>query len=120
MAVFNLRPAPVDVLLTRGDTFSLRYTVKSGGAPVDITGWTFRLTTDPSEAPPDDANNYFQVVGVVENGPAGIVRFDWTAAETGVVRDTFYDIQSVDPDGKVRTIARGQMNWDQDTTKNLS
>lgn len=104
----------------RGDTFRLQITIKTkAGALVDITGFSFLLTVDPSADPIDATNNLFQIVGVIFGPPAdGVVHFPFTVGEADQNPDSyFFDVQQTDGTPEIRTIFEGPWIVDQDITK---
>ena len=103
----------------RGDTYPWTFTIKeSDGAVINITGFGFRLTVDPDEDPADAANNLFELTGIVTDGPNGIVQFGMDATEADQVPDSyFYDLEWVDTDSKIRTIAKSIFEFKQDVSK---
>lgn len=107
-----------DICRFRGDDYSFTITIKdSAGDAVDITGFSFLLTIDPSSAPTSDTNNLDQLTGTITDATGGQVRFDPTATSVGTVGNYFYDVQQTDAGGKVRTILTGKWDVEQDVTK---
>ena len=117
----SVTPQQLDLCRSRGDTFPMQFTVKrEDGTVVDVTGIDFLMTVDPDPDPIVSGNNLFQLVGVVTNGPAGIVRFTPSNAQMDQDPDTyFYDIQMTDTGGTIRTVSAGKFKIVQDITKNL-
>ena len=109
-----------DITRKRGDTYAEEKEVISAttGLPMNISGYSFLLTVDPAEKPTDDANNVFQVTGVITDATNGLVEFAPSPAQAdrypGVY---FYDIQMTDGDGRIRTIETGKYTVEQDITK---
>ena len=102
----------------RGDTYADEIIVTDlNDDPIDVTGYTFLQTVDPSPAPEDDTNNVFQVVGIIVDGPAGRVQFLPTVIQSDNVGNWFHDIQMVDGGGIIRTIDNGRYDIIQDITK---
>ena len=64
--LINVCPPTIDLCISRGDTAIWTFTVKTGSplAVVDITGFTYLLTVDPSDEPTGSGNNLFQLTGV--------------------------------------------------------
>lgn len=107
-----------DILRARGDTYANIVVVTDAvGAAVDITGYSFLMTIDPSKAPVDNTNNLFQLTGIITDAPNGRVEFEPTAIQTDLVGSYFYDIQMTDDAGRIRTIATGKYKFVQDITK---
>lgn len=104
----------------RGDTYADEITVisKTTSAAIDITGYTFVMTLDPSQAPSTVANNLYQITGVIVDAPAGRVEFAPTALQSNQAPGTYYyDIQMIDGAGRIRTIALDKYIYTQDITK---
>jgi len=119
MASLELCPGVVDICISRGDTMAFQFAITtSAGAAVDITGFSFLLTVDPSEEPVDNSNNLFQLVGVITNGPGGIVEFSMSTLEANQTPNVyFYDLEMTDGGGKIRTVVKGKFEFKQDITK---
>jgi hypothetical protein len=95
------------------------FTVRdTDNAVVDITGYTFRMTVDPSPSPANADNNLFTVDGVVVDGPNGRVSLQPSTLNTNQTpRTYFYDIQMTTTTPSVRTIFAGKFEIRQDITK---
>lgn len=104
----------------RGDTYADEITVTSDttGAAIDITGFTFKMTLDPSKAPVDNTTKLYEIDGTIINGPADRVEFAPTSQQADQLPSTYYyDIQMVDGLGRKRTIALDKYVYQQDITK---
>ena len=103
----------------RGDSFADEIAIlASDGSVVDVTGYSFLLTVDPSPEPTTNANNVFQVTGTVLDAANGLIEFAPTAVQTDVTPARYYyDIQMTDDVGRIRTIASGTYTITQDITK---
>lgn len=108
-----------DLTRPRGDTYADEFTLtsKSTGLPLNITGYSFKLTVNAKKDPgPLDAQE-FQVNGVIVDAAAGRVEFapnDTQADRTG---NFFYDVQMVDGLGRKRTLVKAKYTFTQDITK---
>jgi hypothetical protein len=114
------KPTKVNLERKRGDSYADEITVSSTstGAVVDITGYSFLMTVDPSASPADDTNNLFQLTGTITVAASGKVEFAPTAEQTDLTPATYYhDIQMTDVSGRKRTIAAGKYVITQDITK---
>jgi hypothetical protein len=113
------QPDVIDLCRKRGDSFADEFTIKDKNKVViDISGFSFLLTVDPSPTPADAANNIFQLTGVITDAVNGKVEFAPTTTQSDVNPQTyFYDIQQTDGAGRVRTIAEGPYDITQDVTK---
>ena len=112
-------PVNQKICVSRGDSPVMFFRVKDAdGNNVDVTGFTFLLTVDPSPAPSNADNNLFQVSGVIDDGPNGRVRVQPSTANTDIAPGVyFYDIQMTTLDPSVRTIFAGEFEVLQDITK---
>jgi hypothetical protein len=111
--------AAINLERRRGDTYADEFQVisETTGQPIDISaGYTFLLTVDPLEHPPDPAGNLFQLTGSVVDGPNGLVEFAPSDAQADEVGSYFYDVQMTNA-GRKRTIAAGRYGFVQDVTK---
>ena len=106
-----------DITRTRGDTYRIRRTVKSGGVVVDITDWTFKLTISAVANPPDATDQVAQIAGVIDDAPNGVVDFTPVADDVNWVGRNFYDIEAVDAASAIITLDDGQFILLQDKTK---
>lgn len=109
----------------RGDTYADLVTVTEPivppatvGVPIDITGYSFKMTLDPEKTPATAANNLYQLTGTIIDAPAGKVEFAPTEEQANQTPGTyFYDIQLIDGAGRKRTIALDKYVYTQDITK---
>ncbi len=103
----------------RGDTYAETITVTDmAGAPIDITGYTFKLTVDPAKDPASAANNLFSITGTILSPAAGTVEFAPSPPQADQAPGTYYyDIQMVDGAGRIRTIALDKWTVQQDISK---
>lgn len=106
-----------DITRKRGDTYADEVIVKSNGQPINIAGYSFKLTVDPQKAPATDENNLFSLDGVIVDAAAGRVEFAPTALQADHVGKFFYDVQMVDGSGRKRTILSARYEFTQDITK---
>lgn len=117
--LLNICPVDIDLCISRGDTTPWTFTVQdSAGAAVNITGFTYVLTVDPSDEPTDAVNNLFALTGTITDGPNGIVEFELSAVQADQTPSVyFFDLQQTDGSGKLRTIAKGEFEFKQDISK---
>jgi len=103
----------------RGDTYAIQIAIKdAAAAAIDITGFSFLLTVDPSETPTDALANIYQLTGTIDDGPNGLASFAPDATDAlAAPGNYFYDIQQIDAGTLVRTIAKGKWEILQDITK---
>ncbi len=112
-------PDAIELCRKRGDTFADEFTIKDDSSVViDITGFTFLLTVDPSPEPSDALNNLFQLTGTITDAIGGKVEFAPSLVQADQTpTEYFYDIQMIDGAAAVRTIAIGGYEFTQDITK---
>ena len=103
----------------RGDTYAETITITdTRRVPIDITGYTFRLTVDQQEAPVDTSTNLFSVAGTILDAAAGTVEFALTAQQADRAPGTYYyDLQLTDGAGRIRTVALDKWVVVQDISK---
>lgn len=112
-------PQDLPICRTRGDTRPFTFVVRdSTQTAIDITGFTFRLTVDPSPAPTDATANLFTLTGTVTDGPNGRVQFALTVGQADQTPNIyFYDVEMVDLSGAITTIVKSTYQVDQDISK---
>ena len=115
----ELCPQETNLCVVRGDTTPWTFTIlDSSGAAVNISGYSFLLTVDPSEEPGDDSANLFQLTGTITDAANGVVQFAMTAGQADQVPSEYYfDLQMTDGVGSIRTVAKGVFEFKQDITK---
>ena len=106
----------------RGDTKPILFQLwedQENELPLDIDGFTFTFTVDPSERPIDDSNNLFQLVGSIIGAPAdGKVMFYPSEVNTDLPpRTYYYDFEVVDAEGYIDTPVLAKFKIYQDITK---
>lgn len=108
-----------DLTRTRGDTAADQITVTdSAGNAVNITGYSFLMTINSLENPPDISTQLYQIAGSILNAPAGTVEFVPLLANVDQIPGTYYyDIQMTDDAGRIKTIDKGKYTYTQDITK---
>lgn len=113
----NLCPETVHLCVKRGDTASWTYTIKEDGQPKDITGWSYKLTVDPSSEPVDASKNLFSLAGVIAVGTDGKIKFQMSLVQADNVGKNFYELQQTDAATDVRTLLEGEYVFVQDVAK---
>lgn len=103
----------------RGDTYADELTIKSTltNQPVNIAGYTFLMTLDPSKAPVSNASNLYQLTGTIVDAALGKVEFAPSESQANQVGKWYYDVQMVDGAGRKRTVESGSYIYKQDITK---
>ncbi len=105
----------------RGDSYPLELTIKDKATKtvIDLTGYSFLMTVDTLQDPPDDSTKVFEITGVLDVDPTtGKVVFTPTALQTAIDPETyFYDVQMIDSSSNIRTIVKDKLKILQDITK---
>ena len=118
--LLNICPEAIDLCISRGDTTPWTFTIKTGSpaVAVNITGFSFLLTVDPSSEPTGSGSNLFQLTGTITDAANGIMSFELTATQADQTPDVyFYDLQQTDGASKLRTVVKGEFEFKQDITK---
>lgn len=104
----------------RGDTIPDVFFVKNAaGQAIDISGYSFKLSLNPSKAPVDALAQIYQLAGTIVDGPAGKVTFAPTLLQSNQAPGKYYyDVQMTDGGGLITTIALDAYTYHQDITKN--
>ena len=97
-----------EIKVYRGDSFPLFYTFKdkTTGLPINISGWSFKLTVSTEKDPVDETTKKFSVDAVIVDAANGRFSFLPTEANNADVGKFFFDIQYTNPTGHKRTIAK--------------
>jgi hypothetical protein len=109
-----------DITRKRGDTYPHNIKVMSATtkAALDVTGFSFLLTVDPSPVPTSSDNNLLQITGVIEDAAGGLVSFTPTSLQADQTAGRYYyDIQMTYDTGEILTIDNGAYIVEQDITK---
>ncbi len=91
--------------------------------PLDITGFSFRMTVNTEQdpdpvGPPIIGVELVSIAGSITDGPGGEVEFPWSPGDADQEpEDYFYDIQQTDTAGRILTIAKESYRIQQDVTK---
>ena len=109
----------VAITRRRGDTYADEFTVKSAttGLAIDITGYSFLMTLDPSKTPVDDTTKIYQLTGTIIDAAAGRVEFAPSAVQANQLGTYYYDVQMVDGATRKRTLVVDKYTYLQDITK---
>jgi hypothetical protein len=103
---FNLLPQPIDLCITRRDSFPFGFLLEQDGAPVDISGNTYQLVVDTAA---DGTGT--ELFAIAENNTpdaAGFVEFLPSVANlTQVPANYFFAVRETTPGSEIRTIVKG-------------
>lgn len=87
---------------------------------LDPTGFTFKLSIDSREEPTDTSTQLLQLIGVLVGSPITI-QFTPTIVEADIVPgDYFYDFQTIDGGGRIKTSIKDDYEILQDITKAIA
>lgn len=115
-AIDKTKDETKDLCYGRGDSFASPFTIEIGGVAVNIAGWTFKLSVNADKNP--TGAPLFTVVGAITDAPNGRVEFSPDITDTDQeIKTYFYDIESIDAAGGVRTAIKGKFLIVQDITK---
>lgn len=110
--------------MTRGDTLEIKLVVRDSvtGAAIAVPGWTFWFTVKRFVSDPDEYAIFAAKTGdgsggiVVTDVNLGAITATMPAIRTRLFPDTptklLYDVQAMDPLGKVSTIDSGTIKID--------
>lgn len=108
-----------DITRKRGDTYSEVFSLTSTATrkPLNLTGYSFKLTVDENKAPADASTKLFEIAGTILDAAGGKVEFAPSAPQADHVGSYFYDVQMIDGAGRIRTVVTGKFKFVQDITK---
>ncbi len=111
----------INITRKRGDDFPIQFTLTDDAnppLPINITGFTFKMTIDPSKTPTDISANILTLTGVIVTAVSGIFEFRPTAGQMDITPDVYYfDVEMVDGGPNIRTIVEGKFIIEQDIVK---
>jgi hypothetical protein len=98
---------------TQGDDVGYELEFTQAGAPVDISGWTVRMTI---KRDPNDDAPVLQAVATISDAGGGIARINLASADTeSLIGQYFYDIEA-DTGQEVRTLMYGMVPFTEQVT----
>lgn len=108
-----------DIERYRGDTAADEWTITdSAGVAIDIAGFSFILSVNSLENPPDNTTELYNVSGTITAALSGIVEFSPSALNADQKPAVYYyDVQMTDTGGRLKTIDKGKYTYNQDITK---
>ena len=112
----NRCAAEVNLCLQRGDTQAFGFDIMNAdGTAATIAGFSYAFTVNSSPVPVGGVPAAeFVVAGAISSNTVSI---NLSAAEADRLGVFFYDLQETDLAGGIRTVAKGQLEWQQDITK---
>ncbi len=112
---FNLSPVPVNLCISRRDSFPFGFTLSQSGSPINLTSSTFLFTVDT--AADGSGTQLFQISNSNALTTDGVITFTPSVVDlTQNPQTSFYDIQWTDPSANVRTVIKGSFRFDPDIT----
>ena len=119
MAILQVEDSTKTLEYGRGDSFGSEFTLtQKDKTPIDITGFSFRMTVNSDLDPTDTLDELFTVVGIITDPTGGKVEFSPTAVDTDLDPETyFYDIEMTDVASKIRTVIKASFVITQDISK---
>ena len=107
-----MKPGAYNIELYRGDDWAMRVQVKNGdGQPVDLTGWAAQAQVRHDRNTTDITHTFTTTVA-----PDGIT-LTVTPADFATLTPGEWDLETVDPDGLVRTLLSGAVRIHRDVTR---
>jgi len=103
----------------QGSTFTLSFTISTGGTVWDLTGYSARMQVRASTTSTTKILNLATGSGITLGGAAGTVTCTASAATmAGIAANTYvYDIELVYPDGTVNALLEGKFTVTAEVTK---
>lgn len=107
--------------LVRGDDWSIRLTITSGGNPIDITGYSYTMTLKTNPAEPDPGDLQVTATPVGTDAQNGILYIQAARVDTSLLAATTYnyDVQQQDLAGNVNTLLIGKVKVVTDITRTV-
>lgn len=108
--------------LVRGDDWTIKLVITSGGSPVDITGYTYFMTLKSNIEEPDPGDVQVTASSTGADATAGILYINFTNAQTDTLQSQsyYYDIQQRDDTGAIQTLFIGKVKVVKDVTRSTS
>jgi hypothetical protein len=111
----NLSPARLDLSVYRGDTLSMRLQLRAMGRPINVSepGWEFWC-----HAKDKVDGKILAIIDVPKKWPiVGVLQMVLTDDQTQLLpEDSVWDLESRDPNNRVRTLLRGTLTVTPDVT----
>lgn len=108
-----------DIERYRGDTAADEWTItNSSGVAIDLAGFSFILSVNSLENPPDNTTELYNISGTITDAINGVVEFAPSALNVDQKSHVYYyDVQMTDTGGRIKTIDKGTYTYTQDITK---
>jgi len=116
-----IKPAKLDLIIYQGATFFKRFTWKDRRAPIDITGYTFKMQIRPSIDSTTVLAEYTSATGefYLEDPANGVfvLEVDNAITEGYSFDEAVYDIECTYPDGRVSRMLYGRVSLSREVTR---
>lgn len=109
--------------LVRGDDWNIKFQVTSGGFPVDITGFSYKMTLKAKKEDPDPGAVQLSGSSLVPaEAQEGVLFMKAARAATDSITpgNYNYDLQQIDAQGYVKTLLIGKVRVVADITRTTS
>ena len=108
-----------DIERFRGDTAADEWTIQDeSGVVIDIAGFSFILTVNSVQNPPDNSTELYNIAGILTDAANGVVEFPPSALNADQKPAVYYyDVQMTDTGSRIKTIDSGTYTYKQDVTK---
>ena len=112
--------------LVRGDDWTIKLVLKSGNSPLDITGYTYKMTLKANIDDADPGALQLSATPSVADSPTeasqGILYITATDTQTDSLEaKTYnYDVQQKDGTGKIQTLLIGKVKVVKDVTRSTT
>ncbi len=110
-----------NITAVRGDDYTLKVALTKLGEILDVSGWTFWFTVRkciPSITTIDDDDSLLSQKLEIVDGSTGVISFVFTNTQfTLDTGDYYYDIQSEDDSGVIKTLITGTLTVTADITR---
>jgi hypothetical protein len=112
----DLAPVPVDICITRKDSFPFGFILEQDGSPIDLTGGGALLTVN--DAADGSGAEHFSVANTNTFDATGVMTFQPSVANlTLPAKDSyFFDVEWTDAASDIRTIIKGKFVLGADIT----
>lgn len=124
LIVVSDRPTKLTIRRSKGDTAPENFQlIDVTMTAIDVTGRTFRLAADPSQAPANTDNQLYELTGEIVEAASGKIRFSLSSGDAGAAAGSYYfDLEMTydeddDATGVIKTIAKGRWVLTQDITQ---
>lgn len=115
-----MAPAKQNLAIYQGDDYFLDAVFSVGGAPFDISAWTFAAQIRKTTADADNSGDAFAEFDcTIVDGPGGRLRLFLDHAQTEAIEETAgqWDLQGTDAGGMITTLLAGAVTITKEVTR---